>query len=369
MTGQELLDRMVAFIRRYVALTEGQALVCALWALNTWTYDRFAAVPYLEIWAAHKRSGKSTLAEILSSMSQGGAVLATTSGVSLARAIEAFEGRYTPFIEEAEKFSKATLGNDRSILATGYRRGASHTVTTGKGEVLRFRTYSPKAFVLIGNVHEILHDRCISVKLTQGQPVGNWTLDREMGESEGFAIVESWRKVAKGLDVVNTDGNVRFKVIDPDWLMSSRDREIWSPLFSLAAALRCNGATLNTLTRASVDMSELKTQPLVKYHPSADVRVNDDMDAATAVLRDCLAVIGDAETFIPTEVLLTRLHGIATSPWRSWRGVGLDDQTLPQLLTRFGITPDIGQVGKGRKDRKVIRGYKVAKLRSGYKVK
>jgi hypothetical protein len=361
MTGQQLIDKWVAFLRRYVALSEGQALVVALWALNTYVYERFPVTPYLEIWAMGKRSGKSTLAEILSLLCRGGRVLATIRVLSMVKLIEAKEGAYVPFIEEAERFAKANLGDERSIIASGYRRGAVHEL-----EKASYRTFCPKAFVLIGNVHEIIRDRCISLKLERATPPSNWTLERYTAENEIDDLIVEWREVAKSdaVDVIKTDDGPRFHPVDPVWLTSARDREIWTPLFSIARALRLDGKTLETLQRASVDLSILKTLPPVVYHPSQEERTDDDQNAADAVLRDLLSTVKPGETAILTEAAVIRLHGIATAPWRAWRGDGLNAITLAGLLKRFGVESENIRVGKGRANSKVVKGYKVARLQA-----
>ena len=358
MTGQQLLEAWAEFIARYVVVTRGQALTLALWALNTWVYERFPVTPYLEIWAMHKRSGKSTLAELLALMVRGGRVLATARVLSMVKLIEAKEGAYVPFIEEAERFKSPTLGDERSILASGYRRGAVHEL-----EKASYRTFCPKAFVLIGNVHDILRDRCISIKLERGTPSHNWTLERVSAEAEIDDLIVLYRETAKQMDVIKTDDGPRFHLVDPAWLPSARDRELWTPLFSLAKALRVSDAVFEALQRASVDLSILKTLPRVDYHPMQEEHVHDDANAAEAVLRDLLTVVTPLETFIPSAEAVTRLQGIATSPWRAWRGDGLNEISLAALLGRFGVESVTGQVGKGRKGRQVVRGYKVKALR------
>ena len=359
MTGQQLIDKWTEFIRRYVALTEAQALTVALWAINTWVYERFYAVPYLEIWAKHKRSGKSTLGEVLSCLCRGGRVLATVRVLSMVKLIEAKEGAYVPFVEEAERFYSGSLGDERSILASGYRRGAKHEL-----EKASYSTFCPKAFILIGNVHAILRDRCISILLERGKPSHNWTMERYIAESEADDLIVGLRDLFKnGVDVIRTeDGGVRFHMVDPDWLQSPRDRELWMPLFSIAHAMKLNAETINLLKRASVDLSVLKTLEPVRYNQLQDEQVADDSNAADAVLRDCVTVLRPGETFIPSAVMVERLHAIDAAPWRAWRGDGLNEISLAALLGRFGVAPEVGQVGKGRKDRKQARGYKVATL-------
>lgn len=362
MTGQQLIERMIAWLTRYVVMTEAQALTVALWALNTWIYDRFPACPYLELWATDKRSGKTTLAEMLAALSRGARVLATVRAVSMARAIEATDGHYTAFLEEAERFWSPTLGDERSILATGYRRGAKHEVTTQKGELLQFRTYAPKAFILIGNVHDILRDRCISIFLSRATPVGNWTADRDAAEVEAHAIIEAWQGIVKRTDVLR-GSDERMPVVTPDWLASSRDKELWSPLFSIAHALHLHKETVQLLQRASVDLSVIKTLPAFRYNPAQAVKVNDDQNAAEAVLRDAASVFAPTEDRLRSEELLKRLHAIDTAPWRSWRGTGLDANALATLLARYGLHPKPMRFGKGRANSATFSGYLASDLR------
>ena len=360
MTGQQLIERWAAFIQRYVALTDAQALTVALWAINTWVYERFYTVPYLELWAEHKRSGKSTLAEVLSVLVRGGRVLATVRVLSMVKLIEAKEGAYVPFIEEAERFNKATLGDERAILASGYRRGAVHEL-----EKAAYRTFCPKAFVLIGNVHEILRDRCISIKLERQTPAHNWTLERYVAETEAADLILGLRDLMRdGVDVVRTaDGGARFNTVDPVWLPNPRDRELWTPLFSIASAMRLHKDTMGLLQRASVDLSVLKTLPPVVYHPSQGELVGDDQNAADAVLADLRGVLLPGEAFILSSEAIKRLHALDVAPWRAWRGDGLNEISLAALLGRFGIESRYGQIGKGRKERTKGRGYRAVDLK------
>lgn len=358
--AQELIAALVAFVRRYVSLTEGQALVVVLWALNTWVYDRFPVVPYLEIWASFKRSGKSTLAEVLAKLTRGGRVTATVRVLQMVRIITGKKGDYTPFIEEAERFSAGNLGDERAILATGYRKGAAHEIYSAQG-IKAFRTFCPKAFVLIGNVHDILRDRCISIKMERATPERVWSSpeERYTAEAEADDLLSAWTRVAAHhLDVIRgTDGEARFHTVIPTWLKSPRDREIWTPLFSLASAMKLDAATMDLLQRASIDLSILKTLPPVKYSAAQDEHIAEsDASAAETVLRDLLSTFAENEQIIPTRTALERLHNIPTAPWRAWRGDGLTDVSLAALLKRFGVEHARGQHGKG-KTRTQFYGY------------
>jgi hypothetical protein len=69
--GAELLERLVWFIRRYVALSEEQAVLSALWVVHTHALDAADTTPYLHVKSAEKRSGKTRLLEVLSLLAAG----------------------------------------------------------------------------------------------------------------------------------------------------------------------------------------------------------------------------------------------------------------------------------------------------------
>lgn len=357
MTGQELILRMAAWLRTYVVISEAQALVCALWAANTWTYQRFSATPYLEIMAETKRSGKTTLGECLGLLSQNPKMFATIRPLTIVRMIEALEGRVTVFIDEAEKLGSATLNETRTMLATGYRKGQMHAVSVGS-KFQEFPTFCPKAFMLIGNVQDVIRDRCIPIYLERGRPEVMFTNYRETAEEQAGEMVAALADIRKTWR--DKDMNLHIPMVDPVWLQSPRDREIWTPLFSIASALGLHKPTMELLQAASVDFSSLKTLPRREYHSAQDEAQQDDTDAAAFVLRDLQSIYREGETGLATAAVIERLRAIPTSPWRTWRGDGLNEHTLAALLSRYGIQPvQFRMPGKGR-SANPVRGYRHA---------
>lgn len=59
--GAVVLDEARQAIRRYVVLTDEQAITCALWAAHTHVYDLFGHTPRLAITAPHPECAKSLL--------------------------------------------------------------------------------------------------------------------------------------------------------------------------------------------------------------------------------------------------------------------------------------------------------------------
>ena len=64
--GKTVLDATLAFIRRFVALSEPEAIVITLWVAHTYAIDAAENTPYLNITSAEKQCGKTRLLEVLS---------------------------------------------------------------------------------------------------------------------------------------------------------------------------------------------------------------------------------------------------------------------------------------------------------------
>lgn len=357
MTGQELLNRWIAFFRRYLAITETQGLVLALWAVNTWVYERFGSTPYLEVYAATRGCGKTRVLEVLALLVRGPEQMATARIAPIVRLIAEHQGKITLLIDEAEKLAAGSINETRSALASGYRKGSSHPVTTASG-VVRYPTYCPKAFALIGNIQPILRDRSIPIFLQQGKPPADLL-------AEYAQATETADELKTELFRLSQSGAFAHPPLSvPEWLYG-RDAEIWTALFSVAACLNVHKTTYEALQAASVDLSALKELPALPSHAAkASDEGAEELAAAERLLTDVKLVTREDDTVIATEELLARLRDVKTSPWRVWRGKGLDAIVLAALLSRYGLAPEKIQVGKGRKDRKIVRGYRTSKIRA-----
>lgn len=350
--GQQLIDAMRAWLRRYVGLTAEQNLVLTLWALHTWVYDRLSrSTPYIEITGV-SGSGKTTCMEALSMLSRGSVILNTLRTLAMCRYISEHEGRVTIFVDEAERLESGAFGDQRSMLASGYRRGGEHLVSSGK-ETIRFQVWCPKVFTSCRTLHTVLHNRCIPIWMDRGQTEASLSLEWERAEATAAELIEGFKRVMQ-----NTP---RAVTLEADHMTSERDREIWTPLFSMAATLRADRATMDALTAASVDLSSLRG-----VERRMDVKHEDESarerSYAVRLVQDARAVLQPGEAFIPSAVLVDRLRALPAAPWRVYGRNGLTEIGLAQLLGAFGVESGLGQVGKGRKDRKVMRGYKASAI-------
>lgn len=354
MTGNDMVQRWMRHIQQYVHVSDQQALILALWAMHTWMYQQFHATPYLEIFATTKRSGKSTLLSVLGNLCQNTKQFATVRVLTVVRMIEAFEGKITCMFDEAERLAAASLGDTRSMLAMGYRKGGVHAVSVGK-DFQEFPVYCPKAFALIGNLTGVLRDRSIPIQLQRSVPAVDFHANVMSAEEQAGELVQEFVNVVKGLKLD------RVPVISPEYLQG-RDREIFTPLLSVAHLLGLSPSVMETFKAAAVDLCVMKTWEPKKYHSAQDETDAEDRDAASRALADLVSIVREGETVIPSGVAIERLRGLSGAPWRMWRETGINEIILAALLARYGLGTENVQVGKGRKERKIVKGYKVAAI-------
>jgi Protein of unknown function (DUF3631) len=330
-TGCALIAELESFIRSYVALAEPfDALVIALWLAATHVWTMFDAFPYLVITSATKRSGKTRLLELMSFVAASSQLVANISPAALYRTIDA--EKPTLLVDEAEMFSSAK-SEFRSLLNTGYRRG--QTVKRHDGD---YETYCPKAFALIGDVHDTLRDRSIIIEMKRGEPARRFVY--AAAKEEGAVLRERITATVSLKVQEITEALHSFEGLH--WLINDRDEEIWTPLFILCRLL-CPDR-LPELGRAAADISAKKTAKAKKY---LDLGAEEDRaqegEYALRLLHDMVRVIGDHRQ-ITTQDAIAKLRKIPTSPWRRFRGEGLKDgiegaMVVAGLLSPFGVKP------------------------------
>jgi len=326
--GCALISQLESYIRSYVSLAETcYALVIALWLMATHTWPAFDAFPYLVVTSATKRSGKTRLLELMSFVASNSRLVASISPAALYRTVHA--EKPTLLVDEAEMFSSAK-SEFRSLLNTGYRRG--QTVKRHDGD---YETYCPKAFALIGDVHDTLRDRSIVVEMRRREPARRFVY--AAAKEEGAALREMISATVSLKTEEITNAVRKFEGLS---FLTDRDEEIWSPLFILCRLI-CPDR-VDELTRAAADISAAKTAKARRYTELGDQEnMVQEEEYAVRLLRDMLHVIGD-QTQITTQEAITKLRQIPTSPWRRFRGEGLKDgiegaMVVAGLFSRFGV--------------------------------
>lgn len=348
--GSALVAEVESYIRRYVHLSAavpGASLVLALWAIHTWLSERFPMTPYLCVSADTKAAGKTICQEVLALITRGSHSFATIRVLMLARLIETFDTRCTIYLDEAERLGSNAMGETRSVLAKGYVSGSYHGIAVGQ-EFKMFKVFSPKCFALIGDVTDVLRSRSIVINLERGRPAEDFRGDQAVAEDMAQSIVTGIMEVFKSAPLM----------VSPEFL-HGRDREIWTPLWSIALHLGLDAATMDRLTAAAVDLTAAKSAPARHYHdPSAEAEASEKALGLQA-LAALASVYVAGEDKIASGVAVERMRGIVAGPWRMVAGRGLDEMMLSKVLRKFGVKPMTLRFGKGR-TAPTAKGYKLA---------
>jgi hypothetical protein len=363
-----VIEKVKQFLGQWVSATDQQLTVVATWIAATHLVQRWESVPYLQISGTMPGTGKTTLLKLIERLvplADRPMVIRPAAIVrSIAEAQAAHDG--IPFLvmlfDEAERLSSARLDDTRACLATGYSQGANWPVSRGL-EVIKMPSFGFKAFALIGDLQPVLRARCLMIDMEPGKAPRSFTVERTAADA---MAAELRTELAMAAEIANG------AYIDVHWL-DMRHRELWTPIMTTAALMKASPATYRTLERASMDLTALHRRA-IRPHLIDQDRAADAEHAQMSVrlLRDAVQIVNaddPKEANIFTADLLAGLKAIEIAPWRNWpNDTGLDEKALAGLLARHGVNlpkskgkaqePVPVQRGKGRKDRKLARGYR-----------
>lgn len=348
------LAKLEKFINRFISFSDAQySLPVALWTICTFLYPDFDAFPYMVITSDTKRSGKTRLAEILSFACSNPVNSGAMSPAAIYKTMA--DEQPTIFFDEAETLNSEAANVMRSVLNMGYRKGSVIRRVLGN-QVQEYQTYCPKVFILIGDVYDTLKDRSMVIRMKRGEPKERFVY--ETAKTEGATIREEIAKIVEETRFSIIEKFTEFKGIK---FLTDRDEEIWTPLFVVASVL-CP-ERIKELSRAAVDMSTEKTMDSRRYVNllGEEEKARDD-EYAQRLLVDMVTVI-NGEKHVTTVDVIRKLWELETSPWRKFKGEGLTLHNLADMLSRFGVRPCNIQIGTGRKNRKIVKGYKLADVK------
>ena len=266
----ELLEICEQWVRRYVILSEEQAVVLAAWILHTWTFEAAETTPYIHITAPERECGKSRLMETLAVLAFNPVRSGGMTAAALVRCIDA-KGP-TIFLDEMDtqlSGDKDYSETMRGILNEGFRKGGKFYKVGGRNHELReLNAYCPKCFAGIGKLPETVSSRSIAIEMrrkTNAEKVKPLRQREKETLSQPIrARLEGWkvRGVVRQLEVS------RPAAID---CLGDRQNDICEPLLAIGEAARKDW--LHRITSALVAL--LKTS--LSENVSVGVRLLEDI--------------------------------------------------------------------------------------------
>ncbi len=348
--GSLLLERVSAWVRRYVWLSVEAADAIAAWATASWFVEGLYFAPILALLSATKRCGKTLLLDLLRPIVRRGYL---TSGVGVTAAV-VFRlnelHRPTLLVDEAEKLSGRHADRDLiAMLNAGHRRGATvqRCFETGGDYVVReFDAFGFRALAAIRTLWDTVLDRSIVVNLERKPRAA--TVERFNGQvvaGEGEELARQLRRWVD--DNREAIAEAETSAPRPLWL-HDRACDNWAPL--LAVAEFAGGEWPQRILAAARTLS---------------TGVHDDGDLGERIIQDIRRVL-EADGYpevIKSGDLAAKLNALDDAPWGDQRnGKGVSTQKLAAMLRPFGIGPDHRRTEGGSGPD--VRGYWLEDLES-----
>lgn len=316
----EVLEECTKLIRQYVPMPEIAAHTVALWIAHAHVFDVFHKTPRLNVRSPEKNCGKSTLLDVIESLSQRALLLENLSTAVFFRLIDAKAP--TLLVDEIDR---SLVDKEELIgaLNSGHKRGATFARCEGeKNQVRTFKVFTPVVLAGIGELPGTLHDRSIVINLVRAKR-------GEIGKRFDSRHLETEHKLARKLARWAADHRQELESADPDMgELFNRLADNWRPLYAVADLAggdwpKLARAAAAALSGSEPDADSIRVQLLVDINAAFEKKAAPDSDRFT------------------TEELITELTKDTDRPWSAYGRARkpMTSRQLAGLLKPFGIVP------------------------------
>ena len=343
--GAALFKEIATTIREHVVLSAAQADAAALWCGHAHAIELSWFNPRLAARSPVKRCGKTTLLEVIASITPRSLPASNISAAAVFRTIEACQP--TLIIDEADTFLGSEHATElRGILNAGHTRTAAFVIrvvptSAGELEPRKFSVWAPIAVGMIGKLPGTLADRSIEITLQRkqaGDKVKKFRLDR----------VDHSHTLGRKLARFTQNNAAKIQAADPEPPAALHDRaaDNWRPLLAIAEV-------------AGGDWLARGRKAALEIHGASD----DADERGVQLLGDIKAVFdAGGDDALWTQELLARLIAMNERPWcEANRGKPLTARGLAALLKPFGIAAD--QVWRNGSNR---NGYALSQFKDAF---
>ena len=128
-SGAELLDAVLATIRRHIVLPEHADVAVALWVAHTYVYEVFRYTPRLAVTSPVKQCGKTTLLKLVEFLTPRPLSASTITAAALFRGVSKW--RPVVLIDEADTFLSERR-DLQGVINAGFERGGDRNSVLGR---------------------------------------------------------------------------------------------------------------------------------------------------------------------------------------------------------------------------------------------
>jgi len=314
----QLLDDVVATIRRFIVAEPETMTATALWTALTWFIDVAQVAPLAVITAPEKRCGKSQLLTLIGKLSRRPMTASSISPAALFRSIDAWKP--TLLIDETDALLR---DNEelRGLLNAGHTRDSAYVIRVVGDDFTptKFSVWGCKALSGIGHIADTLMDRGIILELRRKLP--HETVDRlryaEHGLFDGLAA-----KLARFM----ADYSEAVRMARPPLpdVLNDRAQDNWEPLLAIAEI--AGGHWPETARQTALHISSKNDEGATQ---STGVELLTDIAEVFEQTR---------RERITTADLLQELCNDDEKPWATYnRGKPLAPRQLGKKLIGYGI--------------------------------
>jgi hypothetical protein len=255
-------------------------MAIALWILGTYCYDSFRIFPKLLLSSPEKRCGKSTLLEIIRSMSHRALMASNITPSAIFRCIDAWKP--TLLIDEADTF---VHGNEelRGIINSGHTKSTAYVIRVvgDNFEPQQFSTWAPMVLAMIKLPPDTILDRSVTIPMRRKLP--GESIKRLPVDFPG----ECRHLRSQCLRWANDHAGV-LQGIKPALPESSNDRALdnWTPLLAIAETI---GGCIDGVPAPALALESFK-----QLQGTAD---DEDDGIGPTILRDIRTVFDEGKKY------------------------------------------------------------------------
>jgi hypothetical protein len=323
-SAADLFQEVRELVACYIDLGGDEATAVALWVMMTHAVDAFHTVGYLSITSPEKRSGKSTLFEVLLPLVARGYMTNRETVVALAQLLN--DEHVTLLLDEGElSFDNSTraLGLQK-IFNGGYRRKG----VFGSGEH-KLEIFGPKALAINGEPPDTIADRSIPIRILRklkSTKVQRMRYDElEVTAGVLHARLERWGADFAARSLAKEE---RAEPAGLDDFDSHRSADICEPLLLIAE--ECGPEIAESARKSLVTLCNREEDETPHIRALADIKAVFDAYAPSPTFFDSPTV--NQKERIRSADLLAGMRKIEGAPW----GRNFDAAALARLLRKFG---------------------------------
>lgn len=323
----ELFRQLENYLDQFIIFkSEDQRTVLVNWIVHTHLIHLFSATPYLHIYSAELRCGKTLLMNLLHQLSRK-----SISTINITEAIFRYINKVEPtlIIDEVDRFFGEEKFAIEGILNAGFiRYGGGVLRTVGNAhDPEEFEVFCPKVFSGIGKsaIANTLRDRSIPIQLERKLPdeeVKRYRHRRELQVMEEIKLMlEPLQELSELWD--DSQEDYIYELVK-DEIEDDRALDIIEPLLLVASMGTPEWLfkTINACTNLMNSREEIEDK---SFHKE--------------VLRVCnqIRMLNVGQKYISTEDLLKEINNTKDSYLAHYNNWGIDASQLAKALGEYNI--------------------------------